>query len=217
MSKCASDRENLNVCPFPRQSNFTTSSFFHPASFFCFPSLLARFPNAVHEWAMQTSHQPHSSLPSLIMALIPSRWINIFIPSAFKARRLLQSWIQERETEREKETRSWRKGKGWQMEGWINVEMNQQQSNKAMARFSGSSHNTSDLFPPWHNYHSRSNYFPLLNSFLMTDCVFFNDRVCIARILECCCATLSPQTVSTDLHRKGGKGRRKWRQKGVGL
>lgn len=103
------------------------------------------------------------------------------------------------------------------MEGWINVEMNQQQSNKAMARFSGSSHNTSDLFPPWHNYHSRSNYFPLLNRFLMTDCVFFNDRVCIGRILECCCATLSPQTVSTDLHRKGGKGRRKWRQKGVGL
>lgn len=129
-------------------------------------------------------------------------------PFSVKARRLLHFQIQEWETERKEKIESWRRseGKGWQMEGWINVEMNQQQSNKAVARFSGSSHNSSDLFPPWHNYHSCSNYFSLLNRFLMAACVLFLWSCLQSEGFESCCATLSPLTVSTDLHRKGEGG-----------
>lgn len=71
---------------------------------------------------------------------------------------------------------NWRRstGKGWQMEGWINAEMNQQQSNKAVAWFSGSPHKSSDLFPAWRNYHSPPNYFPPLNPLRMSGCISFS-------------------------------------------
>lgn len=126
MSKCALGGENLNFLPFLR-IKFHYKFFLLSSFISCFPEVLAKFPNAFHEWAMQTSHQPLSSLPSLIMALIPSRWINIFIPSAFKARRLLQSPIQEWETVREKEMKSWKRStgkddrwKGGSMSKWTN-------------------------------------------------------------------------------------------------
>lgn len=130
-------------------------------------------------------------------------------PLSVKARRLLHSRVQEKEKEREKEMESWRRstGKGWQMEGWINVETNQQQSNKATARFSGSSHNSSDLFPPWHNYHSPPNYFFFLNRFRMADCGFFYDHVYKVEVLRAvvqpCRLRLCPQTAQ-----EGGRG---WR------
>lgn len=88
-----------------------------------------------------------------------------------------------------------------------------------MARFSASSNNLSDLFPPWHNYHSSSNYFSLFNRFLMADCAFY-DRACKVKVLESCCATLSPQTVSTDVQRKGegsGEGGGRSLENGPGL
>lgn len=132
-------------------------------------------------------------------------------PLSVKARRLLHSRIQERGEEREKEMKSWRStGKGWQMEGWINVKMNQQQSNKATARFSGSSPNSSDLFPPRHNYHSPPNYFFFFNRFLMAGCVFY-DHVCKVEVLRAvvqpCRLRLCPQTAQ-----EGGRGRRGRRQ-----
>lgn len=142
------------------------------------------------------------------MALIPSRWINIFIPSPLKPE---GSSTLESKKERKKEMESWRRstGKGWQMEGWINVEMNQQQSNKATARFSGSSHNSSDLFPPWHNYHSPSNYFFCLNRFLMAGCVFY-DHVCKVEVLRAvvqpCRLRLCPQTAQEGGGEGGGGG-----------
>lgn len=137
-------------------------------------------------------------------------------PLSVEARRLLRTWIQERQKEREKEMESWRRstGKGWQMEGWINVEMNQQQSNKATARFLGSSHNSSDLFPPWHNYHSPPNYFFFLYRFLMAGCVFY-DHVCKVEVLRAvvqpCRFRLCPQTAQ-----EGGRGRRGRRRVCVG-
>lgn len=130
-------------------------------------------------------------------------------PFSVKARRLLRSRVQEREKESEKEMESWRRstGIGWQMEGWINVEMNQQQSNKAAARFSGSSRNLSDLFPPWHNYHSPPNYFFLLNRFLMADCGFFMivfaKKEVLRAVVQPCRLRLCPQTAQ-----EGGRGRR---------
>lgn len=100
---------------------------------------------------------------------------------------------------------NWRRstGKGWQMEGWINAELNQQQSNKAVAWFSGSPHKSSDLFPAWCNYHSPPNYFSPLNPLLMSGCISFSGLRSESGGFASCCATLSPQNVSTDCTGKG--------------
>lgn len=99
---------------------------------------------------------------------------------------------------------NWRStGKGWQMEGWINAELNQQQSNKAVAWFSGSPHKSSDLFPAWCNYHSPPNYFSPLNPFLMSSCISFSCLFLESGGFASCCATLSPQNVSTNCRGRG--------------
>lgn len=156
---------------------------------------------------MQTSHQPYSSPPLLNHGSNTLQMNKHLHP--FSVRATLES--KKRETERKKEMEIWWRsaGKRWQMEGWINVEMNQQESNKAMARFSGSSHNSSDLSSPWHNYHSCSNYFSLLNRFLMAGCAFY-DHVCKVKLLKAvvqpCRLRLYPQTCTG--RGKGWRGRR---------
>ena len=102
----------LNFCPFPRESDFTTSFFiffFHSSSFLVFLVRLARIPQAARERAMQTSHQPCYSLLSLIMALIPSRWINIFIPSPLEP-----EGSSTLESKKERERKKWRVEEGAQ-------------------------------------------------------------------------------------------------------
>lgn len=191
----------------PGRVEFHYKFFFSFSFISCFPRALARVPQAAHERALQTSHQPHYSLLSLIMALIPSRWINIFIPSTLKP-----EGSSALESKKEKREKKWRaeegaQEKGWQMEGWINSEMNQQQSNKAAARFSGSSHNSSDLSPPWHNYHSPPNYFFFLNWFLMAGCVFLWSCFCEVEgfFRELLCNLVASDCVHR-LHRKGEGG-----------
>lgn len=155
------------------------------------------------------------------MALIPSRWINIFIPSLLKpegSSTLESKKGRKKERESEMESRRRSTGKEWQMEGWINVEMNQQQSNKATARFSGSTHNSSDVFPPWHNYHSPPNYFfsPSETDFWWQAVLFFYDRVCKVAVLRAvvqpCRLRLCPQTAQEG--GRGWRGRRRWGSEG---
>lgn len=74
----------FKLLSFPERIEFHYKYFFILLHFLFSWCVLARIPKAAQERALQTSHQPYYSLPSLIMALIPSRWINIFIPSLLK-------------------------------------------------------------------------------------------------------------------------------------
>lgn len=188
--------------------------------------MLAWILQAAHERALQTSHQPYYCLFSLIMALIPSRWINIFIPSLFEPEGS-SSLESKKGREKERKKRRLEEGaqeKGWQMEGWINVEMNQQQSNKATQDFLVLPIIRLIYFPLDTIITVLANYFFSLNPFLMAGCVFFffvfpYDRVSKVEFFffVSCCATLSPQTVSTDCTGRGtGEEREEARRQGGG-
>lgn len=130
------DGKNLNFYPFLGESNFTTSIFFILLHFL--------FSSCV---GLDPAGSPRMSAADVASALLLPSLLNHgsntlqmnkhLHPLSVKARRLLHSSIQDRGKEREGEMESWRRstGKEWQMEGWINVEMNQQQSNKATQDF----------------------------------------------------------------------------------
>lgn len=110
-SNCERVRQlKFKLLSFPERVQFHYKFF----SFFfisCFPHVLAWILQAAHERVLQTSHQPYYCLLSLIMALIPSRWINIFILSLLKPE---GSSALESKKGRKKERKIWRVEEGAQ-------------------------------------------------------------------------------------------------------
>lgn len=152
---------------------------------------------------MQTSHQPYYSLLSLIMALIPSRWINIFIPSLLKPE---GSSTFESKKGRKKERKKWRveewaqekddRWKGGSMLKWTNSKVTKPRQDFLVLSI------IRLIYFPLTQLSQSSNYFFFLNRFLIAGC-FFYDHVCKVEVFVSCCATLSPQTVSTDCTGRG--------------
>lgn len=104
-------RQKFKLLSFPGRVQFHYKYFFSFFFISCFPRVLAWILQAAHEWALQTSHQPYYCLLSLIMALIPSRWINIFILSLLKPE---GSFTLQSKTEGKKEREKWRVEEGAQ-------------------------------------------------------------------------------------------------------
>lgn len=164
-SERALDSLNFNFCPFLRESNFTTSP---PPPFILLHFLFSRRVGQNPEGGPRTSNADVASalqLPPVLNqgsnTLQMNKHLHPFCVLKPEGSSTLESKAGRqngRKKRRAEEEGAQEKDDRWK--GGSMSKMNQQQSNKAMARFSGPSHNSSDLFPPWHNYHSCSNYFP---------------------------------------------------------